>query len=177
MRPCSPPRRVLGPARLPVTLGQAKARLRLSGVSDHDEEVERLIVAAVDLLDGYRGLLGYALEAQTWEADWPALAGVLLLPLGPVASIVSITWRDAAGATQTVPAGAYRLDAAAEVVVATDAWPDIGSARPAVRWVAGAGCGAVEAAAIETLVLHWFDGGMGVPEGVLALLPRRRLGV
>lgn len=182
MRPCSPPRRILGPARLPVSVGQAKARLRLAGIADHDEEVERLIVAAVDLLDGYRGLLGYALEPQTWEAEWPALAGVLALPLGPVSSIVSISWRDAAGVTQVVAPETYALDVAAETVAPVAGWPDLGhaalaAAHPTVRWVAGVGCGPAEAAAIEALVQHWFDGGMGVPRGILDLLPRRRLSV
>ncbi|OQC19040.1 MAG: hypothetical protein BWX69_03052 [Planctomycetes bacterium ADurb.Bin069] len=182
MQPCSPPRRILGPARLPVPVEQVKAPLRLAGIADHDEEVERLIVAAVDLLDGHRGLLGYALERQTWEATYPALAGVLELPLGPVAEVVSITWWDGTGAAQVVAPADYALDAAAGTVAAVEGWPDLGhaamaAARPVVRWVAGVGCGAAEAGAIAALVRHWFDGGVGVPRAILDQLPRRLLAV
>lgn len=182
MRPCSPPRRILGPARLPVLTAQAKARLRLGGIADHDEEVDRLLTAAVDLLDGYRGLLGYALEAQTWEVEFGALAGVLELPLGPVSSVVSITWRDDAGAPHVLAPEEYALDIATGSVVPVEGWPDLGHAamaasRPTVRWVAGTGCGPAETAAIEALVLHWFDGGVGLPPGLLDQLPRRALAV
>lgn len=182
MTPCSPPHRIAGPTRLPVSVAQAKARLRLSGIGDHDEEVDRLLTAAVDLLDGHRGLLGYALEAQTWEARYQALAGVLELPLGPVASVTSITWWDDAGAAHVVAPEEYALDREAGTITPVEGWPDLGHAAravaaPVVRWVAGVGCGAAEEAAILALVLHWFDGGVGVPAGLLDQLPRRLLAI
>lgn len=177
MHPAAPPRRIIAPTTAPVTLAAARDRLRLAGVTERDAEVTRLIEAATALLDGPGGLLGIALEAQTWTAAWRAPPGVLALPVGPVVSVTAISWRDGAGVTQVVPPAAYILDQAAEVIGPVETWPDTGGADLTVTWVAGTGATPAEGAAIEAIVLYWYDGGFGLPPGLLDQLPRRRISI
>lgn len=60
---------VTGPTSEAVTLPDMKEHLRV----DHDEEdalISGLIAAAVAHLDGWRGILGRAIMAQTWAQEW-----------------------------------------------------------------------------------------------------------
>lgn len=110
-----PPVLVDPPADTPVSLEEAKAHLRIDHDLD-DGRVEAAIAGAVAHLDGYTGILGRALVTQTWRQDcsfWPA-SRCLKLPLAPVASIASVSYRPAGGGAAVVvdPAG-YRLLAGA----------------------------------------------------------------
>ncbi len=96
------------PANLPVSLTDAKLHLRV----DHDDEdllIDGLIEAATDHLDGWTGILGRCLEEQEWRQDFDWFAQVIRLPLWPVNSISSITWRDIAGQIATVHSDDYAL--------------------------------------------------------------------
>ncbi len=106
-----PPVLVAPPDETPVSLAEAKAHLRI----DHDLDngrVEAAIAGAVAHLDGYTGILGRALVTQTWRQDipfWPA-SRCLRLPLAPVASIASVSYRPAGGgAAVEVDPASYRL--------------------------------------------------------------------
>ena len=68
------PRRTLGPTEKPVSLAEAKAHLRYDD-DDQDVLIAACIAAATDRLDGWAGILGRCLVAQTWAVDlgcWPA---------------------------------------------------------------------------------------------------------
>ncbi len=109
------------PAILPVSLADTKLHLRV----DHDEEdqlIEGLIEAATEYLDGWTGILGRCLVEQEWRQDYDVFARELCLPLGPVISVTTVTWRNAAGQVATVPGASYdlRTDTAGRSVVRFD---------------------------------------------------------
>ncbi len=102
------PVRVTPPAIQPVTLAEAKLHLRV----DHDDEdalISNLIQAATGHLDGWTGILGHCLVEQVWRQDHDRFARELAIPLGPVISVQTVTWRDPAGLLNTVPSTAYDL--------------------------------------------------------------------
>lgn len=101
---------VTPPAILPVSLAEAKTHLRIEPEAVlEDDLITGLTTAATDHLDGWSGILGRCLVEQEWRQDFDAFARCLPLPLGPVISISSVTWRNAAGQMSTVPTSAYAL--------------------------------------------------------------------
>lgn len=152
-------RRVTAPATLPVALDQAKEWLRV----DHDADdllIGALIAAAVDHLDGMRGILGYALEPQTWEMTapcWPF--GQIILPLGPVVSITSVKYLDTEGVEQTLPTSDYRLEGSRVARGFGTYWPATATAGDAVRvrWVAGTGTPPAVLLAIRVWLAQAYD--------------------
>lgn len=144
--------RTVAPTDTPVTLAEAKTQLGVSGSTD-DTLIEALIAAATSRLDGPQGL-GLALVTQTWRQTmdcWP-YDGEIRLGLAPVSSITSITYVDAAGDTQTVDAGDYRLVTGDPYLVVPAfgvAWPGHRHQRAAITitFVAGFGDDAAWAAA------------------------------
>lgn len=158
-------RLVVPPASLPVTVADAKAYARVSTDAE-DELIGTLIAAAVEQLDGYAGLLGRAIMPQTWEMalDRFQSTAEIRLPLGPVASVASITYADLLGVDQVVEPANYVLDDRPTdhgwiVPVATFGWPmsmdRINAVR--VRWVAGTGPTAAIRLAILRSVADWYD--------------------
>lgn len=96
------------PTAQTVTPSEAKAHLRV----DHDEEdalISSLIGAAAAHLDGWTGILGRCLEEQIWRQDFDQFGQCLRLPLWPVVTIGSITWRNEAGQVATVSSDDYAL--------------------------------------------------------------------
>lgn len=116
----------------PVSLAEVKQHCRIEEAVD-DGLLAGYVLAARALLEQQCNL---ALSAQTWDltldrfppftaldqnawgnrADtWPRsymsyASSVILLPRGPVQSITSISYTDANGAAQTLPANQYQLD-------------------------------------------------------------------
>jgi uncharacterized phiE125 gp8 family phage protein len=93
------------PAEL-LSLPEAKVHLRV----DHDHEdllIGGLIAAAVGWMDGWQGVLGRCILAQTWAVQAGALAS-MALPFPDVRSAV-VTYLDAAGVSQTVAPADYRV--------------------------------------------------------------------
>jgi len=189
---------VTAPAATPVSLAQAKAHLRVEH-SDDDYLITGLIEAVTARLDGWVGILGRALVTQTWRQDFSGFpSGPLLrLPLHPVASVTSVTYVDAAGATQTLSASLYRftVDALGPVLVRDDTalWPAT-DARPAavsVTFVCGTAPSHVPGAIKAAMLLMIGDlyrftesavagsvGEVPMPVSVQALLePYRRVGL
>lgn len=177
----------------PVTLAEAKAHLRVDH-TDEDDYITALIKAATSYLDGRSGVLGRCLVTQTWEMTLDAFpAKEIELPLGPVASLVSVKYIAVSGAEQTVPSGNYYVDTASlsARVVPEDTWPATMSAANAVtvRYVAGTAVEDVPAElgmAIRLLVGHWYANrqavtgatGTELPFGVGALIaPFRRTSI
>lgn len=99
---------VTAPEALPVSLAEVKSALRVDG-GDSDSDLERLIRSAVAHYEGWSGILGIALVAQTWRQDFGSFEQKMMLGLRPVASISSIKWRNEAGQISTVAAEDYAL--------------------------------------------------------------------
>lgn len=171
-------RLITAPASDPVTLGEAKAHLRVDH-SDEDARITSLIKAATSYLDGRTGVIGRCLVTQTWELTLDAFpAKEIELPLGPVASVTSVKYVDAAGLEQTLSAGSYYVDTASlsAWVVPEDTWPATMAAANAVtvRYVAGTAAASVPEAirqAILLLVGHWYENRQPVADGSIASLP------
>ncbi len=140
---------VTGPAVEPVSLAEAKARLRVS-TSDDDADLTALLIGARQYAENYiRG----ALVTQTWDykldRGWPMVCvdgyvrQRIELPLHPVQSVTSVSYVDEAGATQTLNSALYTVHIDrpfAYIEKAYDAtWPSVRdvSAAVTVRFVAG----------------------------------------
>lgn len=102
-------RLVTAPTDEPVTVAEAKARLRID-TSASDDDLAAMLLAARQEIDGVTGRLGRALLTQTWELGLPYFpAGPIALPLPPCQSIVSVKYRDSLDVEQTIDASDYRL--------------------------------------------------------------------
>lgn len=99
---------VTPPAMLPVSLEDAKAHLRVDG-DDDDALITGLLQAAVSHLDGWTGVLGRCLVEQSWRLDFDAFSRCMRIPLWPIISIESVTWRNAAGQVATIADSNYAL--------------------------------------------------------------------
>lgn len=142
---------ITAPAVVLVSASEAKAHLRV----DHSEEdslITSIVSAVTAHLDGWTGVLGRALVTQTWRQDYEAFEDRLRLPLWPVASVTSVTYRDDEGADQTVSASNYTLlrdDLGAYVEIKPGlSWPEVGDhlAPVSVTYVAGQAAADVPAA-------------------------------
>lgn len=136
------PVRTAAPATTPVSLADAKAHLRVEQSETHEDAlITALVAAATDRLDGWYGVLGRCLITQTWRFDFPSFPGgnCLRLPMGRAQSVV-VTYRDADGAEQTLPALEYSLiaDAVGPAIVLKggEVWPAT-AARPDAVSVSG----------------------------------------
>ncbi len=181
------------PATEPVTLAQAKAQLRLETDAD-DTYVTDLIAAARtyferatgrslitqtwDLtLDDFppngtsAGLIEYPfLEDSSWSMPFEFYGGgsLILLPMGYVTGITSLTYLDSSGVSTVLASSGYRLDTSQSIGRLTpsygNVWPttrgDIASV--VVRYTTGYGAAAAVPAdivhVIKMLITFWYDG-------------------
>lgn len=118
---------------LPVlTLQEVKNHLRVDG-GDDDDYMEALIMAAQMTIDGPDGWLGRAVGLQTIEYRMDGFCDAFLLPFPPAVSIVSVSYRDATGAAQVVPADRYELIGNVVGTAPGASWPSPGAFREGVR--------------------------------------------
>jgi uncharacterized phiE125 gp8 family phage protein len=181
------------PAAEPISLGEAKAHLRIDA-DDEDALLTALIVAARMFVEK---TLGVALMTQGWSYlfdFWPS-AGCITLPLLPVQSVSAVKVHDDAGGTITLDAASYIVDVPSEParLVLKGAVPPA-AARTLnafeIAFTAGYGDEADDVPgpvrqALKLLVAHWFErrepvvlglGAQEVPTTVAALLlPYRRV--
>lgn len=94
---------------LPVTLEAVKLAMRVDVDPAADADIESLIKSAVSHYEGWSGVLGIALVAQTWRQDFDSFGKCMRLPVGPVQAISSVKWRDEAGQLATVADSSYAL--------------------------------------------------------------------
>lgn len=178
------------PVLLPVSLAEAKRHLRVDDNSE-DALIEGLVRAATEHLDGWAGVLGRCLVEQEWRQDFDRFAHELYLPLGPVISVTTVTWRNAAGQVATVSASNYdlRTDAGGNNCVRFDSdysFPDDLHESRAVSVTYKAGYETIPEesetpaqstvpapikAAILLLVGHWFSNREAVTVGAATPLP------
>jgi uncharacterized phiE125 gp8 family phage protein len=85
-----------------LSLDQVKQHLRVN-FDDDDATVERIIAAAVGMLDpAAGGWLGRALRPQTWELRRAEFPTCIELPFPPLIAIDSVSYDDAAGVARTL---------------------------------------------------------------------------
>lgn len=105
----------------------------LAGMAD--DVVDALIAAATEELDGPTGWLGRAIGRQTLELrllGFPCRGGIML-PLPPVASVVSLTYSNGSGGDVAMPPSDIALET--DCLVAPVGWPSGENVR--IRYVAG----------------------------------------
>src|ERR671919_706510 len=105
-------RLVMAPQDSPLSVADAKDQMRVT-LDSEDAYIATLIQAATGYLDGRDGVLGRALMTQTWEyvLDAFPLHDWIWLPLPPIQSVTSITYRDTSGNVQIFAAANYSLSA------------------------------------------------------------------
>lgn len=191
---------VTGPALDPVSLAEAKAHCRVF-ISDDDGLIAGYVLAARQYLEE---ITGRALISQTWDytidEDWPWVIDenfrhrrLIRLPKAPLVSVTSISYVDAAGATQTLAPSEYVVDTSnlGGICAAYGVtWPAVRCQPNAitVRFVTGHGSnpgGIPEPLrqAILLLVSHWYENREAVtatamtdlPMGVAALIAPYRI--
>lgn len=179
---------VTPPAILPITMVEAKEQLRVMH-NDRDDLIRSLITAATEYLDGWSGILGRAIITQTWRQDFDGFCEKLRLPLGPVASITSVTYFDGAGELRTVDANTYRLLADVRgpyVALQPSAiWPSSYARQDAVSVTFVAGADEAEQRIKAAIRLHveslYFPDrmveGTGSKQYAALIEPLRRIGV
>lgn len=96
------------PAEEPVTLGEAKAHLRIEHDSD-DDKLNALIQAARQWAEEY---LWRGIVTQTWEATLDAFpdSGVIELAKGHLGSVTHVKYLDTNGVEQTLSTALYTAD-------------------------------------------------------------------
>lgn len=157
---------VTPPGIEPVTLGEAKAHLRVAH-TDEDQLIGTLIAAARREIEARTGL---ALVEQAWTVyrdDWPD-NGVIDLPLAPLKSVDELATYSDDDVKSTVDPAHYYVDAASRpprlLLRGSRVW-----ARPgrigngvAISVTAGFGPNADDVPeslrqAMLVLVAHWYD--------------------
>lgn len=126
---------------LAVSVAEAKLSCRFDGDA-LDADIADMILDATRLVEHE---VGRCVMPQTWELTLDAFPSAFELTRCPVASVTSITYVDASGATQVMVDTAYSLDPAddyghAYVVPAFGSdWPDVRAQVNAValRYLAG----------------------------------------
>lgn len=160
----------------PVTLAQAKLHLRVDSSSD-DDLITALISAAREMAEHHADR---AFAAATLEAafdGFPEDDRFLVLPLGPVASVTSLKYDDAAGSEQTLSTSDYSLSSygpANTVNLTADAeWPSTEEAAESVRvrYVTPATCPKAAYAAMLLIIGHLYEHREAVAAGTVTEVP------
>ena len=169
---------VTPPAETPITVGELKEHVRQTG-NEEDAVFEGFIQAATAYLDGYSGILGRCLVTQTWTQAFDAFpaGNTIRLPF-PDVSAVTVTYRDANNASQTLSAAAYSLttdEGGSVIVLGSDqSWPDTYARPDAVTVSMTAGYGdaadvpAILRHAVKTLAAAMYEGREGQSTGTPA---------
>lgn len=145
------------PAAEPLTYAEAAGHLRVETPTD-ETYITSLVVAARQWAERY---LGRALVTQTWERVLDRFpCGAIVLGMGRLASVTSVTYLDAAGASQTLGTSAYQVDDVSEpgrvLQAPSTYWPSTEAGRVnavRVRFVAGYGAASAVPVPIKAAML------------------------
>lgn len=99
------------PETEPVTLAEARRQVR-AALNEHDDDLIDFIRAAREAAETYTNTI---IARRNFAAVLPAFADEIRLPR-PTETIVSVTYRDAAGDTQTLDPLSYYLNRSASVL-------------------------------------------------------------
>lgn len=103
------------PVGFPVTVDQCKEHLNIINNDDDDGIIAIYLAAAVAYIDGKTGILGRALQEQTWEMtldSFPCYGQGIEIPLPPLLSVESVLYDDLEGTEQTIDPDNYVVDTA-----------------------------------------------------------------
>jgi uncharacterized phiE125 gp8 family phage protein len=151
------------PASEPVSVLEAKKHLRVEHAND-DTYIETLILAAREWGEAFQNRSWITRTLVLHLNGWPEKS--LLLPHGPVQSIVSITYTIDGGDTFTVDPGIYRFLAGGRLDLRNGkTWPAIpldADLEVFIEYTAGYGDTAAEIPArfrqaVLLLVGHWYE--------------------
>lgn len=179
------------PTDLPVTLAEAKMRLRIDA-DDDLPDLEAIIRGAVSMVDGPNGI-GVGLVTQTWTRAYDAFEAKMALPGWPVQSVSAVRYVDQDGQVQTLDAAAYRVTTAFEPALVEPAygtsWPStrIQTAAVEIDYVVGTAASLVDQGLRNAVLmiaahLHEHRGVMAesslseMPLGARAILEQYRRG-
>ena len=159
------------PAELPVTDAEFKSH-GVVDYADDDAVIDALMSAAVDRLDGFRGILGRAMVTQTWqysERSWnnwlvPMDGGCrrgLIIQVPDVSAVV-VKYDDESGTEQTLAAADFSFHPVAqgtEIVFASDfSAPVLEADNPApvrVEFTCGFGAAADVPKALKVAIMQF----------------------
>ena len=155
-----------GPALEPVSLGEAKAHLRVDH-GDEDVLIASLITAARIHLET---MLGLAFVTQQWNLvldQWPQ-GQAMVLPLSPLQSITAISLYDMADQASVIAPTNYSLDALSQparlIWRGASPWPNPERSYNGIEISLRAGFGANASdvpqplrQAILLLAAHWYE--------------------
>lgn len=165
---------ISGPALPIVSVQEAKAHCRVDG-SDEDMLIQTLIAAATGHLNGYVGILGRAIGAQTWELTLDRFPAEIELGLGPVQSVTSIIYTDESGTDQTLDPGQYDVSFTRGLIapVPGAAWPEHARKYDCirVRFVTVADVPEPVRQAVLLMVGHWFNEREATSAATLSEIP------
>lgn len=151
---------VTPPADEPVSLAEAKKRLRVT-VDAEDDDLTDLVAECREQAEDECGRAFVTQTLDLFLDGFPRGRGAIELPRPPLQSVTTVKYYDAAGELQTLDAAAYHVAAGAEpgrvVPVADgDGWPVTQAGRPQaveVRYVAGYGLAAAVPRSAKAAVL------------------------
>lgn len=140
-----------------VSLAEAKAHLRVDH-SDDDLLIQTYVEACSEWIDGPAGWLQRAVGRQTLElrqCDFGCpVGGVYPLPFPPLVSITSMTYVDADGAEQTLPAETYATVTKGYCLANGASWPALRGDVEGVRIRYEAGYALVPQTIRAAVLLH-----------------------
>ena len=171
-----------GAATAPVSTSEFRAHARIYHSQD-DSYIATLILSATQVIEAEtrRALITRSFAYQL--EGFPA-GGEIILPRSPLSSVTSVTYTDAAGATQTLSSSLYHVysvNGVGRVVLkSTASWPatlGTGALDVTVNFVAGYGATSASVpAALEHAVLlqatHMYDNRTPVGPAQLYEIPR-----
>ena len=151
---------VAQPASEPVTVAEAKARLRIT-IDDEDSDLAALITQARELCEAACGRAFVTQSLLFTADDFPrGVVDAIRLPRAPLQSVTSIKYYDLTGTQQTLDPSLYFVDANGEpgrvCHLFGSYWPYIQYGRPAgleVRYVAGYGAASAVPNAAKAAIL------------------------
>lgn len=128
---------ITAPTVYPVTRDELSAWCSID-YSDSDEILDGLVAAVTAYLDGATGILGRALEVQTWDATYDAFPceREIELPLVPLISVTGVYYLSPTdGLEATFSTDDYSVDLAESriALVSGSSWPTIQASAAAVR--------------------------------------------
>jgi len=102
--------RTVAPTDLAVSMVEARQQLRVDttgspATAEDDTIIETLIDAVTQEIDAGTGWLGRAIAPQTWKLSLSEFPSVIRLPFPPLISVVSLTYTDLDGNSQTLTEG------------------------------------------------------------------------